>query len=149
MAVSVAIGFTTVENAIAVLGAVDKLSMATDRLMSIVAGHAVLQLVMGYFAALVLLGEGLRVRYGVLMLAAPVALHGWGDYSEALFQYEQSLYPDAEVSKLLFSAWIIGLFAYVGSGAAVLWQIRSKWKTAYDLAKSGVTESVQDSKPEN
>lgn len=132
LAVAPAIGFTTVENLLAVFSAGDPMAMAVDRLMSIVAGHAVLQLVMGYFAAKALFSKNRRGLYALLMLAIPILVHGWGDYTEGLFQYKDGVSPHAETSRLLMSAWILGLFAYFAAAVAVLWQLKVE-RPACDL----------------
>lgn len=124
LAVSAAIGFTTIENIFAYEAAADKWSMALDRLMSIVAGHATLQLIMGYFAALALFDRRRRVSCVTLMFAVPMAIHGWGDFAEAMFQYEANLDPDSRLAQRFFSGWIFGLFAYFAAGVTVLWQVR-------------------------
>ena len=121
IAVAAAIGFTTIENVTAVLAAESPMTTAFSRLLSIVAGHASLQLVMGYFAAKCLLGTGNRILNGLLMLAVPIAIHGWGDFSESVFQ---TVDPDSEQSKQFFSGWIIGIFAYLAGAVIVLFKLR-------------------------
>ena len=121
VAVAVAIGFTTVENVTAVLASETPMSASLNRLLSIVAGHASLQLVMGYFAAKCLLGDRYRLTFGLLMLAVPIGIHGWGDFSESIFQ---TVDADSPQSKQFFSAWIFGIFAYVAGGAIVLFKLR-------------------------
>lgn len=121
VAVAVAIGFTTIENVTAVLASETPWSVSLNRLLSIVAGHASLQLVMGYFAAKCWLGSHHRLLFGVLMLAVPIGIHGWGDFSESVFQAVES---DSPQSKQFFSAWIFGIFAYLAGAAIVLFKLR-------------------------
>jgi RsiW-degrading membrane proteinase PrsW (M82 family) len=128
VAVSVAIGFTTIENGLAVYASPNPPREAISRFSSIVAGHAELQLAMGYFAAMAVFGKRHRALYAILTLAIPIAIHGWGDFTERLFQYYDTLYPNAEKSKLLMSAWLLGLTAYILAGIAVLWQILYVWR---------------------
>ncbi|MDE0865327.1 MAG: PrsW family glutamic-type intramembrane protease [Rubripirellula sp.] len=120
IAVAAAIGFTTVENLTAVLAAESPMTTAFSRLLSIVAGHASLQLMMGFFAAKVLLGREHRALYGFLMLAVPIVIHGWGDFSEAVFQ---AVDPDSQQSKQFFSGWILGIFAYIAGATVVLFKL--------------------------
>lgn len=120
-AVAVAIGFTTVENLTAVLASETPMSVSLNRLLSIVAGHASLQLVMGYFAAKFLLGDRRRLVFAVLMLAVPIGIHGWGDFSESIFQ---AVDADSPQSQQFFSAWIFGIFAYLAGAAIVLFKLR-------------------------
>ena len=121
IAVAAAIGFTTIENVTAVLAADSPMTTAFSRLLSIVAGHASLQLLMGYFAAKCLLGTGNRPLYGLLMFAVPIAIHGWGDFSESVFQ---AVDPQSEQSRQFFSGWIIGVFAYLAGALIVLFKLR-------------------------
>jgi len=120
-AVAVAIGFTTIENVTAVLASETPMSASLNRLLSIIAGHASLQLVMGYFAAKCLLGKRHRLFFGFLMLAVPIGIHGWGDFSESIFQ---AVDADSSQSKQFFSAWIFGIFAYLAGAAIVLFKLR-------------------------
>ncbi|MGI9473289.1 MAG: PrsW family glutamic-type intramembrane protease [Rubripirellula sp.] len=122
IAVAAAIGFTTVENVMAILASPQPISTGLSRLLSIVAGHATLQLVMGYFAAGVLLDRKNRSLNAFLMFAVPIAIHGWGDFTEAVFQ---AVDPDSDESKRYFSYWIFGLFAYLAAAACVLFQLRN------------------------
>ena len=121
IAVAAAIGFTTVENLLAVIAAPQPMSAAISRLLSIVAGHASVQLVMGYFAARMLLEPRGRILNGILMIALPIAIHGWGDFSEAIFQ---AVDADSEESKRYFSYWIFAIFTYVVAAVIVLFQLR-------------------------
>ncbi|MFO0841735.1 MAG: PrsW family glutamic-type intramembrane protease [Gemmataceae bacterium] len=130
LAVSAAVGFTTVENLFAVWAAEAPLTVAVTRLLSLVAGHASLQLVMGYFAARIWLGEGDRLVNGLLMVGIPVAIHGWGDFSDAVFQAQEAIDPNGDAAKNWFTAWTSALFLYVASAAAVLWQMRYGWEGA-------------------
>src|SRR5262245_35794338 len=125
VAVSAAVGFTTVENLMAVAGN-PQVSTAASRLLSLVAGHATLQLVMGYFAARAFFGAAGGAWNLLPGLALPFGIHGWGDFSEAVFSAEQELDPAGAAARNWFSAWIFGLFAYVASAAVVLWQLRSE-----------------------
>lgn len=120
-AVAVAIGFTTIENITAVIASETPMSASLNRLLSIVAGHASLQLVMGYFAAKCLLGGRNRLLFGLLMLAVPIGIHGWGDFTESIFQ---AVDADSPQSKQFFSAWIFGIFAYLAGAAIVLFKLR-------------------------
>lgn len=141
LAVAGAIGFTTVENLMAVLSADDPLRGAAARLLSLVAGHATLQLLMGYFAAQAFLGRGNRALCLVLMLAAPIAVHGWGDFSETVFDAHQKLDPSSAAARNWFTAWILGLFVYVAFGAAVLWQMRYGWQDATPQREDAADEA--------
>lgn len=122
IAVAAAIGFTTIENGLAVVASQSPLETAGSRLLSIVAGHASLQLVMGYFASNMLLGESRRWLWAILMLVVPITIHGWGDFSEAIFQ---AVDADSDESKRYFSYWIFGLFAYVVAAVIVLFQLKA------------------------
>lgn len=122
-AVAVAIGFTTIENVTAVLASETPMSASLNRLLSIVAGHASLQLVMGYFAAKCLLGDRNRLMFGVLMLVVPIGIHGWGDFSESIFQAVEA---DSPQSQQFFSAWIFGIFAYLVGAVIVLFKLREE-----------------------
>ena len=131
-AVAVAIGFTTVENVTAVVASEVPMSAAMNRLLSIIAGHASLQLMMGYFAAKCLMGNRKQVFFGFLMLAVPIVIHGWGDFSESVFQ---AVDADSPQSKQFFSAWIFGIFAYIAGAAIVLFKLReSAEKAAAEVA---------------
>ena len=134
-AVAVAIGFTTIENLSAVLASETPMSVSLNRLLSIVAGHASLQLVMGYFAAKCLLGDRNRLVFGVLMLAVPIGIHGWGDFSESIFQ---AVDADSPQSQQFFSAWIFGVFAYLVGAAVVLFKLRENVSStaADDVSKA-------------
>jgi RsiW-degrading membrane proteinase PrsW (M82 family) len=145
LAVAVAIGFTTVENLLAVLSADNALREASARLLSLVAGHATLQLIMGYFAAHAFLGRGNWALCLALMLAAPMAVHGWGDFSEAVFDAHQRMDPGSAAARNWFTAWILGLFVYVAFGAAVLWQMRFAWQDV-TLRKEEVVPEVGETK---
>ncbi len=125
VAVSGAVGFTTVENLMAVAGS-PQVGTAASRLMSLFAGHATLQLVMGYFAARAFFGAAGGGWNLLPALALPFAIHGWGDFSEAVFAAEQKLDPAGAAAQSWFSAWIFGLVAYAASAAMVLWQLRSE-----------------------
>ena len=127
IAVAAAIGFTTIENGLAVIASQSPLWTAGSRLLSIIAGHASLQLVMGYFAAEMLLGNRHRWLWGILMLVVPIAIHGWGDFSEAIFQ---AVDADSDESKRYFSYWIFGLFAYVAAAVMVLFQLKTTEQSA-------------------
>lgn len=120
-AVAVAIGFTTIENMTAVLASDTPMSVSLNRLLSIVAGHASLQLLMGYFAAKCFLGDRNRWLFGSLMLVVPILIHGWGDFSESVFQ---TVDPDSPQSKQFFSGWIFGIFAYMAGAVIVLFKLR-------------------------
>ncbi|MCO8121711.1 PrsW family intramembrane metalloprotease [Stieleria sp. TO1_6] len=124
IAVAIAIGFTTIENMLGVWSTDRPTKMGISRLMTIPCGHVSLQLVMGYFAARALLETRHRGRWAALMILVPILIHGWGDYSENLFQYEANLDPDSDATKHLFSCWILALAAYVAGAAAVLWRLR-------------------------
>src|SRR5262245_18133356 len=125
VAVSGAVGFTTVDNLMAVAGS-PEVGTAAGRLTSLFAGHATLQLVMGYFAARAFFGAAGGAWNLLPALALPFGIHGWGDFSEAVFGAEQELDPAGAAARNWFSAWIFGLFAYVASAAVVLWQLRSE-----------------------
>lgn len=127
LAVAVAVGFLTVENLLAVLAQDDPFTEALSRLTTIFAGHPTLQLVMGYFAAQAFLGRRNRLLSAMLMIALPILIHGWGDFSEAVFQAFNSVDPDGSAAGNWFSAWIVALAIYLMSAIAVLWQIRSAW----------------------
>ncbi len=120
-AVSLAIGFTTIENAVAVYAAEDRFAESLARLLTIPAGHGSLQLMMGYFAANWMLFNQNRIRNGILLLIIPIAIHGWGDYAEALFHEDAIAAADAIGTKLSFSCWIFSLFAYFMGAVIVLW----------------------------
>ena len=125
-AVAVAVGFTTVENVIAVYAAQNPLPVAFDRLLTIPFGHVSLQLLMGYFAAYAILDRRRVLVYVLLMFLVPVAIHGAGDYTEALFQYEGNLAPGSLRTRLLFSCWILALFVYLAGAAGVVWKLNSR-----------------------
>lgn len=127
LAVATAIGFTTVENLLAVFASESPMSAAVSRLLSLFAGHATLQLIMGYFAAQASFGSGSRWVSLVLMLVAPIAVHGWGDFSEAVFSAYAVIDPDGAGAKNWFTAWIFALFAYIAFAAALLWQMLYTW----------------------
>ena len=136
-AVAVAIGFTTIENITAVLASETPMSVSINRLLSIVAGHASLQLVMGYFAAKCLLGTHHRLMFGFLMLAVPIGIHGWGDFSEAVFQAVDS---DSPQSKQFFSAWIFGIFAYIAGAAIVMFKLSENASSPSQVSFSTATD---------
>lgn len=143
VAVAVAIGFTTIENVTAVLASETPLSVSLNRLLTIFAGHASLQLVMGYFAAKCLLGNQNRIMFGVLMLAVPIGIHGWGDFSESIFQAVDS---DSPESRQFFSAWIFGIFAYLAGGAIVLFKLRENAsKTAVETVSAATDAGDSES----
>lgn len=123
VAVCGAIGFTTVENLLAVR-ANPEMSVAVSRLLSLFAGHATLQLGMGYFAGQALYRPQGRLWNLLAMLAVPVAVHGYGDFSEAMFTAFQTQDPTSLAAQNWFTAWIFGLFAYLVLGLIVLWQLR-------------------------
>ena len=133
VAVAVAIGFMTIENVTAVVASETPMSAALNRLLSIIAGHASLQLMMGYFAAKCLLGNRNRLLFGLLMFAVPIVIHGWGDFSEYIFQQVDA---DSPQSKQFFSAWILGVFAYIAGAAIVLFQLRESASQAGNGAGS-------------
>ncbi len=139
-AVAVAIGFTTIENVTAVVASETPMSAALNRLLSIVAGHASLQLVMGYFAAKCLLGDRNRLVLGLLMLAVPIAIHGWGDFSESIFQ---AVNADSPQSQQFFSAWIFGIFAYLAGAAIVLFKLRENVSSTAVGAVSAVSDEIE------
>ena len=105
-----------------VCSAENPLSAALDRLMTIPFGHVSLQLVMGYFAANVILDKRRRLVNGLLMFLVPMAIHGWGDYAESLFRYQADLTPDSLRTEHLFSCWILALAMYVTGAVIAIWQ---------------------------
>jgi len=121
-AVSIAIGFTTVENIVAVYASEDRFSESLARLLTIPAGHVSLQLMMGYFAANAILNKQHRVLNAISLLVIPMLIHGWGDIAEGLFHYEAALDADSVRTQRFFSCWIFALLAYLLGAVTVLWK---------------------------
>lgn len=86
IAISVGIGFMTLENLVAVVVSDMPMSLAMDRQITVLAGHPSYQVIMGYLLAMSI--ERRRVAWGVVALVVPMLLHGCGDFSERLFQDE-------------------------------------------------------------
>ena len=58
----------------------------------------------GLFCLKVLMGNGKRLWYGCLVFIVPITVHGWGDFSEAVFQAVDADSPQSQ----WFLAWIFG-----------------------------------------
>lgn len=102
VALAVGIGFMTVENAVAMRAAESSMSMAISRQMTIIAGHPGYQLVMGYCIARWTVNRNKLWMIAALVL--PILLHGWGDFSERLFQDEPN--PGSTQDTVEFLTWI-------------------------------------------
>ncbi|TWT74399.1 PrsW family glutamic-type intramembrane protease [Allorhodopirellula solitaria] len=115
-ALVIAIGFMTVENLIAITAAPSPTSMALSRQMTLLAGHPSYQLVMGYSLARWRLQH--KAGWMIAAIAVPIFLHGWGDFSEQLFQDE----PDHGSTRdtIEFVAWIGSITASLIASVAVL-----------------------------
>lgn len=107
IALAVGIGFMTIENVVAMRAAESSMSMAISRQMTIIAGHPSYQLVMGYCLARRTVEHGKLWMIAALVL--PIVLHGWGDFSERLFQDEPN--PGSAQDYLEFLAWIVSIAA--------------------------------------
>ena len=118
VSMSVGIGFMTLENFVAVYAADSRLSVAFDRQFSIFAGHASFQVIMGWF-----IHRWCVTRWSgwaIASLLVPIFLHGWGDFSEALFQDEPN--PNSVEDTVLFGAWIASLLSTAALAICVLFQ---------------------------
>jgi RsiW-degrading membrane proteinase PrsW (M82 family) len=102
IAISVGIGFMTLENLVAVIGSENPLSLAIDRQLTLLAGHGHYQSIMGVLLAWTIFRR--QVRWAILALLVPIFLHGWGDLSEQLFRDEPN--PGSAEDTVLFFAWI-------------------------------------------
>ena len=101
IAVSVAIGFMSLENIIAVIGTDEPLLRARDRLASLFAGHPSFQVMMGFWIAKAI---QLRHRWAwPIALGVPVFVHGLIDFSQQAFKDEPN-HGSLEDS-ILFYLW--------------------------------------------
>ncbi|WP_161604728.1 PrsW family glutamic-type intramembrane protease [Roseiconus nitratireducens] len=107
VALGVAVGCMTVENVAAVAHAESSQKMATDRLLTMIAGHPSFQLVMAWLLT-ASFDRRLRVGWLVAAWAFPVALHAWYDLSESLFQDEP--HPGSSEDTMLYALWITSVF---------------------------------------
>ncbi len=105
IALTVGIGFMTVENIIAVMAAQEPMSMAYSRLVTVLAGHPGYQLVMGFCIAR--WSTHHRIGWAVASIGLPILLHGWGDLSEQLFKDEPK--HGSTRDTLEFAAWIASI----------------------------------------
>lgn len=116
VALSVGIGFMTVENGFAMWAADSSMSMALSRQMTLLAGHPGYQLVMGFCLARWSVER--RKRWMFSALAIPILLHGWGDFSEQLFKDE----PDHGSTRdtIEFLTWIGSIAATFTASLVIL-----------------------------
>ncbi len=102
VALTVGIGFMTVENILAVMAAQTPMSMASSRLVTILAGHPSYQLMMGFCLARWSVRR--KMGWAVAAIALPILMHGWSDFSEQLFKDEPT--HGSTRDNLEFAAWI-------------------------------------------
>jgi RsiW-degrading membrane proteinase PrsW (M82 family) len=122
VAVAVAIGFMTLENIVAVIAATKPMPISLDRQFTIFAGHPGYQLVMGWCLYYWKITN--RKTWLLAALVLPTLLHGWGDFSEALFQDEP--YPDSVDDTVLYALWIASLLTTASTSVAILLLIRKQ-----------------------
>ena len=120
IAISVGVGFMTLENVLAVALSDTPMSIAIDRQLTIIAGHGSYQTIMGFLLALSARRSGFG--WNIVALAAPIFLHGWGDLSERLFQDEPN--PGSLEDTLLFGSWIASVVTTAVVAFGVLWWVR-------------------------
>ena len=120
IAISVGIGFMTLENLFAVIASDTPLALAIDRQLTIIAGHGNFQAIMGFFLAMYMRYRGLG--WGILALAVPLFLHGWGDFTEQLFKDEPV--PGSFEDTMLFNSWIGSIVTTAFASFSLLWWVR-------------------------
>ena len=122
IAVSVAIGFMTLENILAVMTAEQPLLRGRDRLLSIFAGHPAFQIMMGVCVA-----KAIQHRSKLVWLAAlgiPVFVHGLIDFAEQTFQDEPN-HGSLEDS-ILFYLWFGSLVTTTVASLYLICAVRLK-----------------------
>jgi RsiW-degrading membrane proteinase PrsW (M82 family) len=122
IAVSVGIGFMTLENVVAVVASESPMRLAIDRQVTMLAGHPGYQVVMGW--CLYRWTVSRQARWAIASLAVPIFLHGWADFSEALFQDEQN--HGSTEDTVLFFAWIASIFVTAAVAAVLLHRTRNR-----------------------
>ena len=122
IAISVAIGFMSLENLWAVFNADQPLLRARDRLVSIFAGHPAFQVMMGYWLAKAILNRR-RVSW-LIALAIPVFVHGFINVTEELFRDEPE--HGSLEDTVLFTLWIGALIATAVVTPYLVWKTRKK-----------------------
>ncbi|WP_419580310.1 PrsW family glutamic-type intramembrane protease [Stieleria magnilauensis] len=116
IAASVGIGFMTLENVVAVSNAASADSTAIGRQVSILAGHPSYQVIMGF--CLARWQASRQTAWIIAAVAVPVVLHGWGDFSEAVFQDEPN--PGSREDTIVFQSWIMSVFVTAMTAMACL-----------------------------
>ena len=120
IAISVGIGFMTLENLFAVIVSDTPMSLAIDRQLTIIAGHGNYQAIMGFFLAMFIRRGG--KGWAVAALLVPIFLHGWGDLAEQLFQDEPN--PGSFADTMLFNSWIGSIVTTAVAAFSLLWWVR-------------------------
>jgi RsiW-degrading membrane proteinase PrsW (M82 family) len=119
IAISVGIGFMTLENLVAVIASDTPMSLAMDRQLTILAGHGSYQTIMGIFLAISIRHH--RFGWVIAAIIAPVLLHGWGDLAEQLFIDEPD--PGSVDDTILYNTWIASIVATALSTVFALWWV--------------------------
>jgi RsiW-degrading membrane proteinase PrsW (M82 family) len=120
IAISVGIGFMTLENLVAVIVSDTPMSHAIDRQMTIIAGHGSYQAIMGVFLAMSI--QHRRLGWAIAALIVPLFLHGWGNLAEQLFIDE----PDHRSFQdtMLYNTWIGSIVTTALAAFSLLWWVR-------------------------
>ena len=140
MAISVGIGFMTLENLFGVTVAESPMVLALNRQMTIIAGHGCYQAIMGCLLAKAI--QDRRFSWGVLAFVVPVILHGWGDFSDQLFKDEPD--PGSAEDTFLFYTWIASILTTAIATGLLLWHVRMQWNTPETSADSENPESSSE-----
>ncbi len=120
IAISVGIGFMTLENVVAVIASDTPLAVATDRQLTILAGHGSYQAIMGVFLAMSI--QQRRLGWAIAALVVPVVLHGWGNLTVQLFKDQPA--PDSFDDTMLYNSWIGSIFTTALASVSLLWWVR-------------------------
>ncbi len=120
IAISVGIGFMTLENVVAVIASDTPMALATDRQLTTLAGHGNYQAIMGVLVAMSI--QHRRLGWAIAALVVPVVLHGWGNLTVQLFIDEPE--PHSFDDTLLYNSWIGSIVTTVLAAFSLLWWVR-------------------------
>lgn len=120
IAISVGIGFMTLENLVAVVASDTPMSLAMDRQLTILSGHGNYQAIMGVFLAMLI--QHRRLGWAIAALFVPVLLHGWGNLALQLFIDEPD--PGSFDDTMLYNSWIGSIVTTALAAFSMLWWVR-------------------------
>ena len=122
LAVAIAIGFMSLENALAILNTDLPVLRARDRLVSIFAGHPAFQVMMGFWLAKAFLNR--HHFLWLIALAIPVSVHGFIDFTEELFK-DEPVHGSLE-DTAMFTLWFGALITTAVVTPYLLWLTRKR-----------------------